>query len=85
MVHGTCLRVLIWNGKFPNCHPPEKKLKLDYLILRGNCRFELEDIFQWFDPVLIILDSSVPPWVKAPEGDGRFWEVRKRGAYVSAE
>ena len=62
-----------------------EKLQLDYLILSGYCRFELLDIFRIFDPRLVILDSSVPPWVKAPEGDGRFWDVRNQGAFVSSE
>ncbi|RLD76627.1 MAG: hypothetical protein DRJ15_15010 [Bacteroidetes bacterium] len=69
------------HGSFPRCHPPEKKLRLDYLILRGRCSYELEDIFLWFDPGLVILDSSVPPWVEVPEGDGRFWAVREKRAF----
>ena len=85
MVNGTCLRIMIWHGGFPRCHPPENKLRLDYLILRGRCSYELEDIFRWFDPGLVILDSSVPPWVEVPEGDGRFWAVREKRAFVSAE
>ncbi len=75
-------RIVIWQDKFPYCHPPRERLKLDYLILRGNCPFDPEDVFQWFDPGLVIIDSSVPPWVKAPEGDRRFWDVRKQGAFV---
>ncbi len=79
------LRMISWQGKFPAIHPPEEKLKLDYLILRGRCPFDLQALFSWFDPGTIILDSSVPPWIDLPEGDERFWSVRANGAFVSVE
>jgi len=82
MINGTCKRIVIWEGRFPSCHPPEEKLFLDYLILRGKCPFEAEDLFQWFDPEMIILDSSVPPWVRGSDGDARYWVVRKKGAFI---
>ncbi len=85
MLNATCSRILIWQGSFPHCHPPREKLRIDYLILRGNCPFDPEDVFQWFDPQLVILDSSVPPWVKSPVGDERFWVIREKGAFVKNE
>jgi hypothetical protein len=63
--------------------PPQNKLQLDYLILRGKIEFDPADVFLYFDPMLVILDSSVPPWINAPEGVGRFYDVRKSGAFVS--
>jgi competence protein ComEC len=75
-------KVLAWHGDLPSA-PPEKKLQLDYLILRGKIEFDPADVFLYFDPTLVILDSSVPPWIKAPEGVGRFYDVRKSGAFVS--
>ncbi len=85
VVKGTRLRIVVWSGKLPHCHPPDVRLKPDCLIIRGHCPFELEDIFQWFDPEIVILDTSVPPWIEVPEGDGRFWNVRKRGAYTISD
>ena len=79
------LRVAIWQGKLPACKPPDKRLKLDYLILRGICPFEIEDLFLWFDSGMLILDSSVPWWkaerLKAPECEVDIWVVRERGAF----
>jgi len=81
---GHCYNVCIWQGPFPHCHPPENKPGPAYLILRGNCPFELLKVFDWFNPGLVIIDSSVPPWVITPGGDGRFWDVREKGAFVSS-
>ncbi len=82
------LRVAIWQGKLPACKPPDKRLKLDYLVLRGICPFEIEDLFLWFDPGMLILDSSVPWWkaerLKAPECEVDIWVVRERGAFRSS-
>ena len=85
MPNGQCSNIIIWDGKFPDCHPPDTLPSPDFLVLRGKCPFEFEQVFQWFDPGLVIIDSSVPPWVKAPEGDDRFWDVRYSGAYISSE
>lgn len=79
---GIELRMAFWQGAFPHCHPPAGKLMLDLLVLRGDCPFGMETVFTWFDPRWVILDSSVPPWVKAPEGDERFRVVREKGAFV---
>jgi len=83
--HGQCQHIIFWTGPFPHCLPPVKKPAPAYLILRGECPINIKQLFDWFDPGLVIIDSSVPPWVKVPEGDGRFWDVREKGAYVSAE
>jgi len=85
MPNGQCFKVMVWHGPFPHCHPPDEKPAPEYLILRGSCPFEMELVFDWLDPGLVIIDSSVPPWVKAPEGDGRFWDVREKGAFLSSE
>ncbi|MCD4724364.1 MAG: ComEC family competence protein [Bacteroidales bacterium] len=79
------LRVAIWQGKLPACKPPDKRLKLDYLVLRGICPFEIEDLFLWFDPGMLILDTSVPWWkaerLKAQVAEKNVWIVRERGAF----
>jgi len=85
MLIGTRFRILSCQGHFPHCHPPREKQKSDYLVLSGKCPFDLEDVFKWFSPGLVIIDSSVPPWVKATKGDQRFWDVRQQGAFVSSE
>jgi competence protein ComEC len=83
--HSTSFRILLWQGRFPACHPPEERMSTDFLVLRGDCPFEPEQVFQWFDPGLVIIDASVPPWIDFPDGDERFWNVRKKGAFVSSE
>jgi len=82
MVKGQGLRMAVWSGEFPRCHPPHEKLMLDLLIIRGNCPFDMDAVFQWFDPAMVILDSSVPPWIKAPGEDRRYWTVREQGAFI---
>lgn len=77
------LRVAVWTGRLPPCHPPKNKFKTGILILRGKCPYDFGDLLKWFDPGTIILDASVPPWVNAPEGDHRFWVVRDQGAYMN--
>jgi competence protein ComEC len=77
-------RVLIWDGKAPGVSVATS-LSLDYLILRGNTEMDLLELFDYFNPGLVIIDSSVPPWIEAPEGDERFYDVRKSGAYISSE
>jgi competence protein ComEC len=83
------MRVAIWQGKLSACKPPKKRLKLDYLVLRGICPFEIEDLFLWFDPGMLILDSSVPWWkaegLKATECEADIWVVREQGAFTSDE
>ena len=74
---------MVLSGDLPDSFT-EKKLQLDYLILSGYCRFDLADIFGFFDTELVILDTSVPPWITAPEGDRRFYDVREKGAFVSS-
>lgn len=81
-INDRSLRLGFWQGAFPRCRPPDQKLKLDVLVLRGECPFGMDDLFKWFNPGHVIIDSSVPPWVDVPEGDDRFWRVRTQGAFV---
>jgi competence protein ComEC len=82
-LNATRKRIMVLSGDLPDSFT-EKKLQLDYLILSGYCRFDLADIFGFFDTELVILDTSVPPWITAPEGDRRFYDVREKGAFVSS-
>jgi competence protein ComEC len=74
-------RVLYFSGSLPHCLPPAQKLSTDLLILRGRGPFCFDDLLKWFDPAMVIIDSSVPPWVEYPDDQKRVWAVREKGAY----
>ncbi len=76
------LRLVFWQGAFPHCNPPRDKLKTDFLVLRGRLAFGIGQVYDWFDPGIIILDASVPPWVDAEASDS-LWVVREQGAFVA--
>lgn len=80
-------KIVVWQGRLPSCYTPAEKLKPEYLILRGDCPFELTDILQCFDPSLIILDTSVPWWktekLKSSECEVSVWDTREKGAFRS--
>lgn len=74
-------RIVVWQGRLPACRPPPVKLKPDVLILRGMCPYRFSELLQWFEPGILVLDASVPPWIKAPKGVNCA-DVRESGAYV---
>lgn len=78
-------RWAIWTGALPE-RPMIEKLKLDYLILRGRCSFEASHLLSYFEPGMLIIDGSVPPWdskkLKENSVDIKIWDVREKGAFV---
>ena len=59
--HGTCKwikstseRILVWQGRFPELKLPVNKLRLDVLILRGRCPFEMEEVFTFFELDMVV-------------------------------
>ena len=82
-------RALLWEGRMPACPAPEKRIKLDYLVIRGKTPASLNEIAEWFNAGHVILDGSVPVWVKSLLTDSLdnelpIWDVREDGAFVTA-
>jgi len=88
-LHVPDMRVVVWQGSLPACMPPEERLLLDHLILRGSCQFSPASLLKWFEPEIIILDSSVPWWkaekLKAEIDSVIIWDIRHQGAWESSE
>lgn len=84
-------KVLILKNKFivQNKKTVKEKLKLDYLILSGNNYQKLEDIINYFDFKLLIIDSSNSLWraekviKKCREQHINYFSVPHNGAYVA--
>jgi competence protein ComEC len=65
-----------------------KKMKTDFVILRENAEIEIQQVIKYFNPDLIIFDSSnsnklCRKWETACKKSGvKFYDVTKSGAFV---
>ena len=86
MLYDNGKRIAVWQGRLPDYQDSELKLGLDYLILRSHCRVDINKLIMWFDPKLIILDSSIPWWKAKKMNDADIgvpiWDVKENGAFV---
>jgi hypothetical protein len=67
---------------------PDKKIKIDYLILSGKFRSTIKEIITYFDPGMIIIDSSISTlqkniWVKECEKNANpYYSTENNGAFI---
>lgn len=81
--------VLTINNEFNSEVIYTKKLKADFVILRENTEIEIQQIEEYFNPELVIFDSSnsnklCRKWKRQCEKAGlKFYDVALQGAFVA--
>ncbi len=82
-------KVLAINKQFNSEIKYTKKVKIDFVILRDNTEIEIQQVMEYFNPSLIIFDSSnstkmCRKWETACKKSGvNYYDVSKLGAFTT--
>ncbi len=69
----------------------KRKIHLDFIIVRGRMKTDLDKLLDVYDVDLLIVDGSVPDYLKerwkekAEELDVECWAVKDKGAFIYEE
>jgi len=81
-------RIVVLKNRNKNSDTTEMPLNIDYLILSGTCKLQMQEILKMFNPTLIVFDSSNNKYQldkrkrECIENNKAFYSVINSGAWV---